>query len=121
MKKSNTIYKQTVPVLGMSCAGCASSVESMLNSQEGVSSAVVNFASKEVTFEYNSSVSSIDKLAEVIKGIGFELVIEKEEEKSAQIVEEKEEIRLKSLIRKLLLAIILSIPVQTNYSLLLTP
>ena len=51
--ESAKLIKNTFPVTGMSCASCASSVESMLNSTEGVHKASVNFASSSVLVEYD--------------------------------------------------------------------
>ena len=42
-KRGNRV-KETFPVLGMTCAGCAVSVESMLKSTEGVYDAGVNLS-----------------------------------------------------------------------------
>ena len=40
--------KKVIPVLKMTCASCAVSVESMLKSQKGVSNASVNYANASV-------------------------------------------------------------------------
>lgn len=62
-------------VRGMSCASCVASVESMLGSLEGVSKAQVNFASEKVSVDYDPELVSEQHMAEVIKQIGYELVI----------------------------------------------
>lgn len=68
------IVKETYPVIGMSCASCVKRVETVLNKTEGVIEASVNFASEKVTIEYNDEIISIDKLADTVKSMGYELI-----------------------------------------------
>ncbi|MNF99347.1 Copper-exporting P-type ATPase A [compost metagenome] len=44
--------KNTFPVLGMTCASCAGSAESIVTYEPGVVSAAVNFATGNLTVEY---------------------------------------------------------------------
>jgi P-type Cu2+ transporter len=44
--KSSHIKRESFPVLEMTCAACATSVESMLKATEGVRNAGVNFANQ---------------------------------------------------------------------------
>ena len=67
------IKKEQFPVIGMTCAACAGSVESMLSNTEGVNLATVNFAAESVLVEYNQQITSPEKLKEVLKGIGYDL------------------------------------------------
>ena len=46
------IKKEIFPVVGMSCASCATRVEKTLNSQPGVQEASVNYASATVQVAY---------------------------------------------------------------------
>ncbi len=101
--------KKIYPVLGMSCASCASSVESMLTVQPGVISASVNYANGEVYIEFDKKLANLTEMQEAIKKIGYEIIIEtKEPEK---IVEEKEKERFITLRKKLILAIFLTLPI----------
>ncbi|MBU1012349.1 MAG: heavy metal translocating P-type ATPase [Bacteroidetes bacterium] len=101
--------KQIYPVLGMSCASCASSVESMLNTQPGVLSASVNYANGEVYIEFDEKIVKLNEMQDAVKKIGYELIIQKEEPE--KIVEEKEKERFINLRKKLILAIFLTLPV----------
>lgn len=101
--------KQIYPVLGMSCASCASSVESMLNAQPGVLSASVNYANGEVYIEFDEKIAKLNEMQDAVKKIGYELIIQKEEPE--KIVEEKEKERFINLRKKLILAIFLTLPV----------
>lgn len=85
--------KQTIPVLGMMCAGCAANVERRLREAEGVRSAGVNYAARTALVDYDESVTSPEKLKElVIKG-GYDLVIDEEE--SVAEIEHRAYIRLR--------------------------
>ena len=50
------IVKKQFPVTGMSCASCASNIETTLKKQPGVVKASVNLASQIATLEFNPSV-----------------------------------------------------------------
>ena len=69
-----TKVKETYPVIGMSCASCVRNVETALNKTEGVIDANVNFASEKVTIEYDDEIISIDKLSDIVKSRGYELI-----------------------------------------------
>src|SRR5690349_22745238 len=68
--------QRTFPVLKMSCAACAVSVECMLKSTSGVGDARVNFADQSAWVDYDPrTVSSVD-LQHAIQSIGYDLVID---------------------------------------------
>ena len=70
--------KKIFPVLEMSCASCASSVETILNAEIGVLNATVNFASATVSLEYIPGVTSSSALKDAVVEGGFDLWIEEE-------------------------------------------
>ena len=60
----------TLPVLGMTCANCVASVERNSKKVEGVTDAVVNFASEKVTVSYDPALQDAKTLtADVIARI----------------------------------------------------
>ena len=67
------IKKATFPVTGMSCAGCAASVEKVLNNTTGVGKAAVNFATNTVMVEYDDS-TDVEKLRDALRSVGYDLV-----------------------------------------------
>nr|MBD3623435.1 cation-translocating P-type ATPase [Sunxiuqinia sp.] len=77
------LVKQTFPVTGMTCASCASSVESILNHTEGVTQASVNFASGSVWVEYDEKLSPSD-LQNAIRAIGYDLLVDTDDPAEAQ-------------------------------------
>ncbi|MDV6029806.1 MAG: copper-translocating P-type ATPase [Phycisphaera sp. RhM] len=60
-------------VSGMTCAGCAQSIERSLLRQPDVSSAVVNFAGGNVVVSYDPARTDEAELAEVIRQTGFQV------------------------------------------------
>jgi Cu2+-exporting ATPase len=69
-----TIHKDTYPVLGMTCAACVRKIEKVLENTEGIIGASVNFASENLTVSYDDLKIDIDKIAGIIKDIGYELL-----------------------------------------------
>src|SRR5690606_32221862 len=71
-----TTVKNTIPVLGMSCASCASSTQSTVIHTPGVVDASVNFATGNLTVEYITDMTDANKLKAAVQGIGFDLLLE---------------------------------------------
>lgn len=102
--------KKTFPVLNMTCASCASSVQSMLNVQKGVVNAAVNFAAANVSVEYIPGDVNMDELRNAVQSIGFDLLIE-EKANNTEKLEELNAKRYSDLKRRTIWAIVLSLPV----------
>lgn len=68
--------KKTFPVLGMSCASCAASAESMAKHSEGVVEAAVNFATGNLIVEYLPNMTDAVKLQKAVQSVGFDLILE---------------------------------------------
>ncbi len=97
---SSSIVKETYPVLEMTCAACAVSVESMLKSVEGVIDAGVNFANQDAWVQFDSTVATPEKMRDIVRSIGYDLVIEsenKEEIKEAAIEKSYNEIKNRTI------------------------
>lgn len=75
------------PVLEMSCASCAVSVESILKSQIGVLSAAVNYANAEVSVVYVPGVTSPQELRKAVQSVGYDLVIDQKNDEQEDISE----------------------------------
>ncbi|MDR7132383.1 Cu2+-exporting ATPase [Algoriphagus sp. 4150] len=76
-ESTQTLHKETFPVTGMTCAACASSVETILAHTDGVKSAQVNFASSTVLVEYSDEINP-EGLNEALSAIGYGLITETE-------------------------------------------
>ncbi|RAJ11057.1 Cu2+-exporting ATPase [Chitinophaga skermanii] len=101
--------KVNYPVLGMSCASCAGSVESMLNAQEGVVKAAVNFANSSASVEYEEGVGNPERFKQAIQSVGYDLIIEQNEDTSAN-VEAIHAQQLATLKQKTIWSVIFSVP-----------
>lgn len=78
IQESLGYIKESFPVLEMTCAACAVSVESMLKSVEGVKDAGVNFASQEAWVEYDPAKVTPAILRNTVRSVGYDIVIEKQ-------------------------------------------
>ncbi|MCA0233146.1 heavy metal translocating P-type ATPase [Runella sp. MFBS21] len=76
-----------VPVIGMTCAACASSVESVLSQQQGVLECVVNFANESVQIAFDPYQTTPENLKKSLQAVGYDLIldIEKASEKQEEI------------------------------------
>ncbi|WP_241739037.1 heavy metal translocating P-type ATPase [Pontibacter beigongshangensis] len=106
---TDTIFeKKTFPVEGMTCASCASSIESMLRATEGVQEANVNFAGKTVQVAYAPDQVKPEQLKQTVNEIGFELLIEQQIDDE---LEQRQEEALARLKQKTIVAGVLALPV----------
>ncbi|MBL7841941.1 MAG: copper-translocating P-type ATPase [Cyclobacteriaceae bacterium] len=103
-----TTVKHSFPVLQMTCASCAVSVESILKSHPGVVTAAVNYASATVLVEYFPNITSPADLKKAVQAVGYDLYIEDSKSESLEEIQDKKYSQLK---RKTILSIVLTIPV----------
>jgi Cu2+-exporting ATPase len=83
-KMATQLIKETYPVLEMTCAACAVSVESMLKSVDGVADAGVNFANQSAWVSYDPETTNPAQFQQTVRSIGYDLVIEKENAEEIQ-------------------------------------
>lgn len=105
----STIMK-TFPVLGMTCASCAGSAESIVKYSTGVVNASVNFATGNLMVEYLPNMTNDSELRKAIQSIGYDLLIE-DETKQQETLETIHAQNFKKLKIKTLWAVLLSLPV----------
>jgi len=72
------ISKQTFPVTGMTCAACASSVETILMHTDGIHSAAVNYASSTVSVSWDERISA-QGIDQALQEVGYGLIISNQE------------------------------------------
>src|SRR5690606_15886130 len=104
------IVKQSFPVLNMTCASCAASVESMAKSAEGVVDASVNFATATLSVAYQPGLTTPLALQEAVRSVGYDLLLESEDTRQATL-EALHEQQFRSLKQKTTWAVALSLPV----------
>jgi len=76
-------HTHTLPVKGMTCAACATSIENTLNKQPGVSSAEVNYATSTVLINLSEQVN-LSNLKRAVKKSGYDLLLEGSDAKSKE-------------------------------------
>ncbi|MFZ5425556.1 MAG: heavy metal translocating P-type ATPase [Thermodesulfobacteriota bacterium] len=67
--------KITVPIRGMHCASCSSRIERAVGQMEGVESVAVNLATETMDVTLDPAATSLEAVAERVKGLGFEAVL----------------------------------------------
>jgi Cu2+-exporting ATPase len=105
----NVFVRENYPVLEMTCAACAISVESMLKSVEGVKDAGVNFANHEAWVEYNPEIAKPEIFQSTVRSIGYDLVIE--EDNQQEIIEAAQQKYYNAVKQRTIWSTILSLPV----------
>ncbi|MGM0945656.1 MAG: heavy metal translocating P-type ATPase [Bacteroidota bacterium] len=103
----NSLQKKTFPVTGMTCAACASSVETILTYTEGVKAASVNFATNSVWVEFENSLTAED-LDKALQDVGYGLILS-ENTQDAQETYQKD--HYKKVKKQTIGAAILTLPV----------
>src|SRR5438034_4681115 len=94
-----------LPVSGMTCAGCAKTIEKGLSSAPGVSNASVNFATGIATVDFDPRLASPEALARIVEQLGYHVPAPAEDTTAA---EEKD---YRDLRRRFLVAAVLAAPV----------
>ncbi|MDH3397231.1 MAG: heavy metal translocating P-type ATPase [Acidimicrobiia bacterium] len=96
-------------VEGMTCASCAVRVERVLNKQEGVESAVVNFAGSEARVRGGPDLD-LSSITNAVAKIGYEIHLVEEDEERKSVVERYDE-EVGFQWRNFLAAALLTLPV----------
>ena len=107
-RKAKMVSKKSFPVTGMTCAACASSVESMLGHTEGVYNASVNFANSMVLVEYDSAMDLSD-LQNAVRQIGYDIIVDAED--PTEVQEELSKKHYVSIKKRTLWSAILTLPI----------
>jgi Cu2+-exporting ATPase len=106
---NNNIETISMPVLGMTCASCAVSVESIIGAQPGVDKAEVNYATQSVKVIYHPNEIQPDALQKAVQSIGYDLILEQEGAKELQ--EETQRNNYEALKKRMIWSAILTLPV----------
>ena len=108
---SDTAHLQTLslPVLGMTCAGCASSVQNILQGQQGIASAEVNYATQNVKVVYSPDAIQPQQFKSALQAVGYDIILDTETGKQQQADEQVK--NYKALKQRTILAAVLTLPV----------
>ncbi|MVM30573.1 heavy metal translocating P-type ATPase [Spirosoma sp. HMF4905] len=106
--------RKTFPVLEMSCAACAVSVESILKSTTGVSDAGVNYANQSAWVQFDPDVVTVLELQNAVRSMGYDIVIESEDPSQPdpqQVQAAAQQHHYRQLKQRTIWALILSLPI----------
>jgi Cu2+-exporting ATPase len=106
----NKAIKRSFPVMDMGCVACAGRVDKILNRQNGVLSASVNYALAMATIEYNPDKTSPEILKKAVREAGYDLIIETGDDITDELENVHRE-KYRHLKIRTLWAIALSVPV----------
>ncbi|WP_299290816.1 heavy metal translocating P-type ATPase, partial [uncultured Mucilaginibacter sp.] len=106
--EKNILHK-TYPIMGMSCASCAMSVQSMAASVPGVAQANVNYATQALDIYFNPKQTQPQQIQKAIQNAGYDLILDEENALDQQ--EEQQEKALVQLKKQTLGAVLLTVPI----------
>jgi Cu+-exporting ATPase len=118
------VQRVTIPVSGMSCAGCQARVQQALNDMPGVADASVNLMMSNATITFDPAVASPDQLVETVRSTGYgselpaEGVTSMEEQEAHDRSQEEEfrDFRLKAIVSLVVavVSMLLSMPLMVS-------
>ena len=106
--------KIELPVIGMTCANCAATIERTLSKKvPGVISANVNFGTESCSVVYDSNTTNLETISDAVDKVGYKLIIPRNHGgvKDDEQVAREQEIRREK--RSLLVGIIFTLPLFT--------
>jgi P-type Cu2+ transporter len=101
-------HKQTFPVTGMTCAACASSVETILQYTDGVHAATVNFATNTVQVEWDDRLTP-EGINAALQDVGYGIIIS--EKAVSETVQEEQAKKYQEVKARTIGAGLLTLPV----------
>jgi len=99
-----------LPVTGMTCAGCARSIETRLAKEEGVVESVVSLPAGSVSITYDSRRVGRDRIVQSIRDIGFDVPEAAAGESLAAATEASQRSHARQQLRLVFVAAALTIP-----------
>lgn len=103
--------KETYPVIGMGCAGCAAKIDKLLNKQDGVEQANVNYSTATAFIEFDPLKTSPEALKHIVCDAGYDMLIDLNKDLDAE-VDKAFETKYKKLKTKAIAAIIMAVPIM---------
>ena len=73
------MQRLTLPVAGMTCAGCALTIERVLRQHDGVVTASANFIDRRVTVTYDPTKVERDTLIRTVQRLGYKVLVKEKE------------------------------------------
>jgi Cu+-exporting ATPase len=102
--------KAELPITGMTCANCASTIERTLKRLEGVVSASANFANERASVEYLPGVISLAAIQQAIRDVGYDVVVPGEGESAEDVERVAREAEIRDQTRKFWVGVAFTLP-----------
>ncbi|NIS81090.1 MAG: heavy metal translocating P-type ATPase [Anaerolineales bacterium] len=83
----------TLPISGMTCASCVSTIEGALQEIPGVLEATVNLATEKASITYVPTIASLQDFKRAVAEVGYEILISEEAKTDAQEEEAVQKMR----------------------------
>lgn len=103
--------KITLSIAGISCPSCLTNISPVLESEAGVEGVTTNFATEEVTILYRPGEVSPERFIETIGGLGYEAERKRDFFAAARTSDSLHAGEVADLMRRLIVAIVLTLPV----------
>ncbi len=110
-QQPDTNQRVDLPITGMTCVACARRIERRLSKTPGVANASVNFATARASVEYDPGSAEVNDLIGAVEDIGYGATFVKNENEAQDAERTERAAEHKILLRKFLVAAILSFPV----------
>jgi P-type Cu2+ transporter len=108
VSNSSILHKQTFPVTGMTCAACASSVETILQYTDGVHAASVNFATNTLQVEWDERITA-EGINQALQDVGYGIIIS--DKAISESVQEEQAKKYQEIKKQTIGAALLTLPV----------
>jgi Cu+-exporting ATPase len=102
--------KAQLPVTGMTCANCASTVERSLTRLDGVVSANASFASERVSVEYLPGVTGLSAIRQAVRDSGYDVVLAGEGEAAEDVERAAREAQIRDQSLKFWVGVAFTLP-----------
>ncbi|MFQ5433275.1 MAG: heavy metal translocating P-type ATPase [Anaerolineae bacterium] len=99
-----------LPLIGMTCANCANTIERSLKKVDGVIEAAVNFASERATVTYAPGAADRDTLIATVRKAGYDVVITDSEDEMEDAEAAARAAEIRHQWQRLIVGAIFSIP-----------
>jgi Cu+-exporting ATPase len=105
------VERVTLPLLGMTCANCAATIERTLNRKlPGVMAASVNFASEQAQVDYVPSLVSIDDMVAAIRRAGYDAIIPADAAEGPDLEQAARDREIRDQTRKFRVGLVFALP-----------
>ncbi|MBI2052992.1 MAG: copper-translocating P-type ATPase [Candidatus Ryanbacteria bacterium] len=99
----------------MHCANCSVLIHKILLSQKGVALANANYGAERLIVEYDPALLTLEKMRELLKKVGYTLLVPKEGVAEEEEVEKHRLEEIKTLRRRTIISFVLASPIIIYY------